>query len=133
MTPEYLSDRELEAAGRLYDIKDREMQVTAVGYMYGKPDREAAGRLLDELDEGEVADSYDYYLCHGLPTATKLEMYNNLKSQREAIMEEYGLSAIDAVVKRRELENERFQKAAEDDFTKGVESIPEALPGDLIQ
>lgn len=130
-TPEYLTDRELEAAERLYDITDKEMQATAVGYMYGMPDKGAAERLRDELTEDEIADSYDYYLCRGLPTAAKLEMYGKLKGEREAVMEEYGLGPIDAVVKRRELENEKFSRAAEDSFTKGVESIPETLPGEM--
>lgn len=115
-TPDYLSDEELEVAMQLYDITDREMQVTAVGYMYGMPDRKQAETLLDGLPEEKVADSYDYYLCYGLPLELKVAIYNSLKERRESIMEEYSIGAIDAVVKRQELEYE--------DFAKAVASVP---------
>lgn len=123
-TFDYLSDDELEAAMRMYDITDREMQVTAVGYMYGMADRKSAGELLDTLPEDKVADSYDYFCCHGLPAPMKQEAYESLKESRKAIMEQYGIGAIEAVSRRQELKDE--------DFTKAVESVPETS-GDLAQ
>lgn len=121
---EYLENRELDKAERLYDVSDVQMQVTAIGYMYGV-DRACAEKMRDELPANKIADSYDYYLCRDLPTVQKLEMYDKLRTEREAIVKDRGLdSSIEAIM---------IRDGITDDFTKGVESIPEALPGDLIQ
>ncbi len=135
--PLNLTNAEMDRTERMFTVKDEEYQEVAVGYMYGLDLKDARSMMTGPgaLTEEKVADACDYFSfrdLHGVKvrgpyTDKQDQMYEKARAKRQEICDEYGLSPIDAIVKRGELAQQAYEEKNEriaQDFTKAVGSIP---------
>lgn len=92
-------EEELDRVSRLYTIRDELYLNTCIGYMYGR-DLDEAAEIHGRLSETEIANACDYFSVRKLPSDARSECYRYLQRERDRIAKEYGLSPIEAIMKR---------------------------------